>query len=106
MLVVDTIGFNPLVTWLAGIQPSEQMRIHEHFWLAAPDQLMLETTITDPANLAEPLVQLLAFRRQPDWQIREYVCEENNRLEPGEDGANIDLGFEAEEGDPFGPPPE
>ena len=57
-------------------------------------------------RILDDLVQLLAFRRQPDWQIREYVCEENNRLEPGEDGANIDLGFEAEEGDPFGPPPE
>ena len=106
MLVVDTVGFNPLVTYLAGIQPSDEMRIHEHFWLAGPDTLMLETTITDPANLARPFVQLLAYKRQRDWQIREYVCEENNRLTSEEGGANIDLGFESEEGDPFGPPPE
>ena len=104
MLVMDTVGFNPLVTYQAGIQPSEKMRIHEHFWLAEPDLMMVETTITDPGVLAEPLVQLLAFRREADWDIREYVCEENNRLTSEEGGANIDLGFDEE--DPFGAPPE
>ena len=61
----------------------------------------VDTTITDPDTLAEPLVQQLAFRRQPTWEIREYVCEENNRLVAGEHGANIDLGLDEE--DPFGP---
>ena len=45
-----------------------------------------------------------ARRSDSDWEIREYVCEENNRLTAGEDGANIDLGLDDEE-DPFGPPP-
>lgn len=103
-LVVDTVGFNPYVTYLAGVTPSEQMRIHEHFWLGADDVLWLETTITDPGVLAEPFVQRLAFRRQPDWEIREYVCEENNRLVEDGEGANVDLGLDPEEGDPFGPP--
>lgn len=104
MLVVDTVGFNPYVTYLAGVTPSERMRIHEHFWLSADDVLWLETTITDPGVLAEPFVQTLAYRRQPDWEIREYVCAENNRLVDDENGANVDLGLDAEEGDPFGAP--
>jgi hypothetical protein len=104
MLVVDTVGFNPFVTFMAGVTPSEDMRIHEHFWLDEEGILWLETTITDPAVLAEPFVQTLAYRREPDWEIREYVCAENNRLVDDENGANVDLGFD-DEGDPFGPPP-
>ena len=64
--------------------------------------LRTETTITDPGVLAEPLVSQMAFRKEPEWTIREYVCEENNRLTSGtEGGSNIDLGLDEEE-DPFG----
>ena len=103
MLVVDTVGFNPFVTFMAGVTPSDDMRIHEHFWLDKEGVLWLETTITDPQVLAEPFVQTLAYSRQPDWEIREYVCNENNRLVDDENGANVDLGLD-EEDDPFGPP--
>ena len=103
-LIVDTVGLNDLVTYAPGITHGPQMHIRERFWLEAPDVLRVETTITDPGVLVEPLVQQLAFRKQPDWDIREYECNENNRLVDGDDGANIDLGLD-EEGDPFGPPP-
>ncbi|HYD23206.1 MAG TPA: hypothetical protein VEB68_00290 [Croceibacterium sp.] len=105
-LLVDTIGFSPVTDIAAGIAHGENMRIHERIWLEKPDVLRIETTITDPDVLAEPLVQQLAFRKQPDWQIREYVCEENNRLTAGENGANIELDLEFDPDDPFGPPPE
>lgn len=103
-LIVETVGFNDLVSYVAGVPHGEQMHIRERFWLESNDVLRVETTITDPGVLAEPLVQQLAFRRQPTWSIREYECNENNRLVDGENGANVDLGLE-EEGDPFGPPP-
>ena len=93
-----------MTTISAGIPHGEKMHIKERIWLDRPDVLMIETTITDPDVLTEPYVQRMAYRRQPDWEIREYVCEENNRLTAGEDGANIDLGLDDEE-DPFGPPP-
>ena len=77
------------------------MKISERIWLERPGVLRITTTITDPDVLTEPYVQQLAFRREPDWQIREYVCEENNRLTSGTDGgSNIDLGLDTEE-DPF-----
>jgi len=104
-LMVDTVGFSPLVNIAAGISHSEEMRIHEKIWLDKPDVLRIETTITDPEVLAEPLVQQLAFKRQPDWEIREYVCAENNRLVPDGGGANIDLKLDDED-DPFGPLPD
>jgi len=103
-LVVDTVGFSPLVTYLAGVTHGEQMRIQERMWLEQPDLMVIETTITDPGVLAEPLVTRASYRREPTWEIREYVCEENNRLTADEGGANLDLDFDPD--DPFGPPPE
>jgi hypothetical protein len=103
-LLVDTVGFSPVTEIAAGIPHSDQMKVHERMWLESPDVLRIETTITDPEVLAEPFVQQLAFRKQPDWEIREYVCEENNRLVSEDGGANVDLGLDDED-DPFGPPP-
>ena len=103
-LVVETVGFSPVTTIAPGIGHSDAMRIHERFWLEADDVLRVETTITDPEVLAEPFVQQLAFRRQADWEIREYVCAENNRLRSEAGGANVDLGLDGSQEDPFGPP--
>ena len=104
-LLVDTVGFSPITAIAPGIGHGEKMHVHERMWLEAPDTLRIETTITDPDVLTEPFVQQLAFRKQPTWDIREYVCEENNRLVSEGNGANVDLGLD-DEGDPFGPPPD
>ena len=102
-LLVETVGFSEFAGDIApGIPHGPNMKIAETIWLERPDVLRIETTITDPHVLAAPYVQQLAFRKQADWEIREYVCEENNRLTSGEGGANIDLGLDEE--DPFGPP--
>src|SRR5690554_4104465 len=106
-LHVDTVGFSPATTIAAGIPHSDKMHIKERMWLDGPDVLRIETTITDPEVLTEPFVQQMAYRKEPTWEIREYVCEENNRLMTDESGANIDLGLdEFDDEDPFGPLPE
>lgn len=106
-LYVDTVGFSPATVIAAGIPHGEKMHIKEKIWLERPDVLRIETTITDPDVLTEPFVQQMAFRKEPTWEIREYVCEENNRLIADDGGANIDLGFdELDAEDPFGPLPE
>ena len=100
-LLVETIGFSELAGDIApGIPHGPNMKIAEKIWLESPDVLRIETTITDSDVLTAPYVQQLAFRKKTDWEIREYVCEENNRLTTGEGGANIDLGLDEE--DPFG----
>lgn len=78
-LVVETIGLNPTTTIVPGIHPTEQTRIHETFRLEKPDVMLVTTTITDPALFTQPYVQKQAYARHRDWQIREYVCQENNR---------------------------
>ena len=104
VLVVETVGFSPLTNLTMGIPNTPKTRIRERIWLQGADVLRIETTITDPDMLAAPYVTQAAYRRRPDWEIREYVCAENNRLESGEDGAaDIDLGLDEE--DPFGPLP-
>ena len=105
-LVVDTVGFSPLVNYIAGVPHGEKMHIRERIWLEKPDVLRVETTITDPGVLTEPYVQQLAYKKEPTWEIREYVCEENNRLSADEGGANIDIELEYDPEDPFGPPPD
>jgi hypothetical protein len=78
-LVVDTIGVNVRNSIQAGLHPSEQMRIRERFRMEKPDLMIVETTITDPTILTQPYVSRQAFVRKADWEIREYVCQENNR---------------------------
>lgn len=93
-LVVDTIGLHPRTNISPGIPHTEASRVHEHIWMPAPDQLMIEYTITNPEVLAKPYVTRIAYRLDNEFPIREYVCSENNRLESGDHGANIDLGFD------------
>jgi len=90
-LIVETIGFSPETEIAPGIPHGQNMKIHERIWLEKPDVMRIETTMTDPDVLTAPFVQQFAYKKEPDWQIREYVCEENNRLRPDENGANIDL---------------
>jgi hypothetical protein len=97
-LVIDTIGISPMVSVVTGLHATENTRFRERITRVAADRMVDEITITDPALFAEPYVMVQNYTLQPDWEMREYVCQENNR-----DGADaqgrprMDLG----EDDPF-----
>jgi len=78
-LVVDTIGLNPKTSLVPGVHATEKTVIRERIHLTKPDVMEIESTITDPLILAKPLVLVTNYVRKRDWQIREYVCQENNR---------------------------
>jgi hypothetical protein len=78
-LVIDTIGLNPATSIVPGIHPTDATRIRERISLENPNLMLIETTVTDPAIFAKPLVMTQKYIREPTWQIREYVCQENNR---------------------------
>lgn len=99
MLVIDTVGLHPETNISAGIPHTEKSRVHEHIYLESADQLMIEVTITNPDVLVRPFTTAIAYKLDNEFDIREYVCAENNRLTSGEDGANIDLGFDVLEED-------
>lgn len=80
-LVVDTVGFTadtPLGnSW--GMKHSEKMRIEERFRVTAPDTMEIQTTVYDPIALTKPWTTTKTLARHRDWDIAEYICEQNNR---------------------------
>lgn len=75
-LVVDTIGIKEYVRY-RDVPHTRDMRITERFRLVAPDILWDEITIEDPAMLEKPWTATYAYRRMLDYEIIEYVCEDN-----------------------------
>ena len=80
-LVVDSVGFTPDTALgpSQGYRHSDQMHIVERFRLSAPDTMEVVTTIDDPKALSKPFSGTKVLKRHPDWDIAEYICEQNNR---------------------------
>jgi len=79
-LVIDTVGFNGR-TWLdyVGHPASDQLHVIER--LRRPDYrtLVYEATIEDPKYYTKPWTTSFNVKFQPGWEIKEYVCLENNK---------------------------
>jgi hypothetical protein len=98
-LVIETVGISPQVSVVPGLRATAQTRFLERITRVAPDRLVDEITLIDPTLFAEPYVMVQNYTLQPEWEMREYVCQENNRDAADEDGRpSMDLG----EDDPFG----
>jgi len=76
-LVVDTIGIKPTVAGYLGMPHSPQLHITERFDLVAPDFLHDQITIDDPVTLEKPVQYTLAYKRLPDYEMVEFVCDNN-----------------------------
>jgi hypothetical protein len=83
-LVVDTIGIKEYVRF-RDVPHTRDMRIRERFKLVRPDILWDEITIEDAAVLEKPWTVTFAYRRMSDYEIIEYVCEDNREY-ADEDG--------------------
>ena len=75
-LVVDTVGIKDTVQYQR-IPHSDQMRITERIRLAAPNILHDQITIEDPVVLEKPITYTLAYSRMPDYEMVEFVCDNN-----------------------------
>lgn len=80
-LVVDTVGFNDK-TWLdpMGLPHSDALHVTERLRRVDHDTLVDEYTIDDPKAYTKPWKAQRLFKLKPDWQIKEYVCTENNNV--------------------------
>ncbi len=80
VLVVESSGFNDNV-WLdnAGRPATEMLKVTERFVRKNFGQMDIEITIDDPKAYTKPwsVTQQLAF--QPDTELLEYMCNENNK---------------------------
>jgi hypothetical protein len=91
-LVVDSIGFIPNSYIAPGVHHSDEMRIEEHIRRVAPDTMEIRQTIVDPKALLEPWTVTRVYKRHADWDIKEYICNQNNRDSADPEGrANINL---------------
>ena len=81
VLVVESSGFNDNV-WLdnAGRPATEALKVTERFVRKNFGQMDIEITIDDPKAYTKPwsVTQQLAF--QPDTELLEYICNENNKV--------------------------
>ncbi len=77
-LVVDTIAIKPEVR-IRDMPHSPNMRLTERIRTTGPDTLEDVITITDPEYLTEPVVQTVRLRREANYEMQEYYCE-NNRV--------------------------
>lgn len=90
-LVVDTIGIKDYVRF-RDVPHTPEMRITERFRLVRPDILWDEITIEDPAVLERPWTVTFAYRRMPDYEIIEYVCEDNREYADESGATRLRLG--------------
>lgn len=76
VLSADTIGVREDVTY-QNVPHSKDMQIKERISLGSNGILLDEITIEDPAVLEKPWTFTLGYRRMADYQLLEYVCEDN-----------------------------
>ncbi len=76
-LVIDTIGIKPSIGGYRGMPHSVEMRITERIRLVASDYLHDQITIDDPVVLEKPVTYTLGFKRMPNYEMVEFVCDNN-----------------------------
>lgn len=79
-LVVDTVGFNGKA-WLdpGGHVATERLHVIERFTRTEPNLIQYEFTIDDPGAYTKSWGWSYPLYGHPDWEIIEYVCNENNK---------------------------
>jgi hypothetical protein len=79
-LAVDTIGLRGDTMYQnTGMPHSDALHVVERWRLVGPDRLEIEVTMIDPKAFTKPYVSKRYYQRHRDWEMLEYICEENNR---------------------------
>ena len=89
-LVVETRGVREDIRFM-GIPHSAQMKISERLRLTAPDRLEDQITLDDPSVLAKPYAFTFGYKRNPDYRIREYICDYNKVSVDSQGGVSMDV---------------
>jgi len=79
-LVVDTVGYNDKFWFDFGGHPhSEQLHTIERYTRTDAGTLVIETTIDDPVDYTKPFKITFTSRVQPNGELTEYICQENQQ---------------------------
>jgi hypothetical protein len=76
-LVVDVTGVNDKVG-VGDYRHTAAYHLIEKFQRTSYDTLKYSATIEDPNVFAAPWTEVGTFTLHPEWDIQEYICEENN----------------------------
>jgi hypothetical protein len=76
-LVVDVTGVNDKVS-VGEFRHTTAYHVVERFERTAYDTLKYSATIEDPNVFAAPWTEVGTFTLHPEWDIQEYICDENN----------------------------
>ncbi len=87
ILVIETVNLRGDTQLdFTGLPHSDALRITERMRRRDPNTLEDQITLTDSKAYSEPYSVTRLYRTRPKWKISEYVCEENNRNKPDEQG--------------------
>jgi hypothetical protein len=89
-LVAQTLGVREDVKFLE-IPHSARMKVTERLRLTAPNLLENQITIEDPDVLAKPYTFTFGYRRNPEYRIMEYICDNNRHRPDAEGGVDLDV---------------
>ena len=79
-LVIDTVGFNDRFWFdFQGHPHTEQLHTIERYTRTNLGTLEKIVTIIDPGAYAKPFTVQFDATLRPDWELMEYVCNENNQ---------------------------
>jgi hypothetical protein len=76
-LVVDVTGVNDKVS-VGDYRHTTAYHVVERFERVSYNTLKYSATIDDPNVFAAPWTEVATFTLHPEWQIQEYICNENN----------------------------
>ncbi len=86
-LVIETVNIRGDTQLdFTGVPHSDALRVTERLHRKDATTLEDQITLTDPKAYAEPFTTTRVYRTRPKWKMSEYVCEENNRNKPDEQG--------------------
>ena len=77
-LVVDVTGFNDK-GYVEDYRHTMALHVIERYSRTAYDRISYEATIDDPNLFVAPWTIAGTLNLHPEWQIQEYVCEDNNK---------------------------
>jgi hypothetical protein len=75
-LVAETIGVKEDLRYQY-VPHTKDLRIKERLHLVAPNILWDEITMEDPAVLEKPWTVIVAYKKNPNYTLLEYICEDN-----------------------------
>jgi len=89
-LVIETRGVRPDVQFF-NVPHSVNMKITEHMRLTAPDMLENRIVLDDPEYLKKPYSFTIQYKKNNDYQIGEFICENNQTKVDAEGKASLTL---------------